>query len=388
MMLWGIFSALAVAAALFMVLPLFGAKTRIANRQAGSVSILADQLREVDADHERGLISAADAQAARVEIKRRLLALSRLPETKRMDGIKSGRALLVVVALAVPATAGALYASLGSPQMSSMTFADREDERTQRVEITDLTERLLERLKNDPNGGPTEGWMLLAQTYMRMERYSDAAAAIANVTERKDVTSAILSQYAEALIVAEGGIVTPDARTVIARARQMDPANPAASYYEAIALDQAGDGEEAHDLLLARLNGATGSESWVELFVAQANRIGETLGRDVVRPAPIAPMDAAPSSGPTEDDMAAAAEMSQSERDTFIRSMVDRLADRLENTPDDLDGWLRLAGAYQVLGDTQKAQVAYHQAERLAQTLPDDDPRRQTIREALTGLEQ
>ena len=85
--------------------------------------------------------------------------------------------------------------------------------------------------------------------------------------------------------------------------------------------------------------------------------------------------------------MAAASEMNQSERDAFIRSMVDRLADRLEDAPDDLEGWLRLANAYQVLGDTQKAQEAFGQAETLAQTLPEDDPRKQTIREALTSIE-
>ncbi len=387
MMLWVIFSALAGAAALFMVLPLIGTRTVTVNRQAGSVSILADQLREVDADHERGLISQAEARAARVEIKRRLLALTRHTETKRSDGIQSGRALLVVAALAVPAAAGALYASLGTPLMPSMAFAERQGERAKQAEIVDLTTRLLERLKNDPKGGPTEGWMLLAHTYMRMGRYSDAAAAFANVTERSDATSAILSQFAQALVAAEDGIVTPKARTAVARAREMDPSNPAASYYEAIALDQAGDSREAHDLLLAWLDDATGSEPWVDLFVAQANNIGETLGRAPVSTAPIAPVDARPAPAPTKDNMAAASEMNQSERDAFIRSMVDRLADRLEDAPDDLEGWRRLANAYQVLGDTQKAREAFGQAETLAQTLPEDGPRKQTIREALTSLE-
>lgn len=388
-MLWIIFAGLALIAAAFMVLPLRSRVQDVSDRNEGSVSILADQLREVDADAERDLISLADARAAQIEIKRRLLALRKkaAPASLRQSS-RSGQAALWAAAIVVPLAAGALYAQLGSPEIPSLVFAERQDERNEQAQVTDLAGRLLVRLQDDPNGGPTEGWMLLGQTYMRMGRFVDAAAAIANTVDRPDATSSVLSQYAEALVAAEDGIVTLKALDALRRARIMDPSNPAAAYYEAIALDQAGDSKEAHDLLLARLDDATGSEPWVALVVAQANRIGETLGRSPVSLAPIAPEDALPASKPTEDDMAAASEMNQNDRDAFIRSMVDRLAARLESAPEDLEGWLRLANAYQVLEETEKAREAYGWANTLAQTLPEDDPRRQTIREALTVFER
>ena len=51
-------------------------------------------------------------------------------------------------------------------------------------------------------------------------------------------------------------------------------------------------------------------------------------------------------------------EMSAKEREMFIRSMVERLANRLQSEPNDLRGWQRLARAYRVLGETKKAEVA------------------------------
>lgn len=383
-MLWGILALLSVSAIAMLLLPMLRHDAAGTDRQAGAVAVLADQLHEVDRDADRGLISNDEAEAAKIEIKRRLLKLNRGASANGRS-VMGGRAALWISALVVPLFAGLLYAQLGSPGVPTVPFADRQDERAEQAQITELTGRLLERLENDPEGGPTEGWMLLGQTYMRMGRYSAAAAAMGNVIERDDTVSAMVSQYAEALIAADDGIVTPQARNAIRRALEMDSSNPAASYYEAIALDQAGDSEDAHDLLVARLVQAAGPAPWMEIFVAQANRIGETIGREPVSLAAFAPMTGdAP--GPSRDDVVAASEMSEADRAAFIRSMVDRLANRLAEDPDDLDGWIRLGNAYGVLGETEKAREAYEAANGLAAGLPSDDPRRQSIREALSEL--
>jgi cytochrome c-type biogenesis protein CcmH len=387
-MLWIIFSGLALLAAVFMALPLRSRMQVGSDRNEGSVSILSDQLREVDADAARGLISEKEARAAQIEIKRRLLALRRQEvTTSRHQSGRNGRRVLWAAAIAVPLVAGALYAKLGSPDIPGATFAERKAERAEQTQIAELTAQLLERLQSDADGGPTEGWMLLGQTYMRMGRYGDAAAAMETVIDRADATSPVLSQYAEALVAAEDGIVTPKARVALRRAREMDPSNLAANFYEAIALDQAGDSSEAYDLLVSRLAAATGPAPWMEVFVAQANRIGETIGRDPVSLATLAPMVGGNTPGPTAGEVAAAAELSTSDRNAFIRSMVERLANRLVETPDDLDGWLRLANAYRVLGEVDNARNAYRTAEQLVERLPPEDPRRQTIRQALSDLE-
>ena len=387
-MLWIALVALAAIATAFMLLPLRARAATTSDRVEGSISILADQLREVEADAERELITSDEARAAQVEIKRRLLALHRrgAPAHAAPSGQK-GHRVVWIAALLVPLAAGALYTQLGSPEIPSVAFADRQDERDEQTRITELAQQLTERLESDPVGGPTEGWMLLAQTYMRMGRYADAASAVAKVVDRPDATSATLSQYAEALVAADEGIVTPKARDAIRTALKMDPSNPAATFYEAIALNQAGDGAEAHDLLVSRLNAAGRPEPWMDIFIAQANRIGESIGREALSLADFAPMAAGAAPGPSESDVAAAAEMSEADRAAFIRSMVERLADRLATAPEDLDGWMRLGNAYRVLGETDSARDAYTRAEALAATLPPDDPRPQSIRQALSELD-
>jgi cytochrome c-type biogenesis protein CcmH len=64
--------------------------------------------------------------------------------------------------------------------------------------------------------------------------------------------------------------------------------------------------------------------------------------------------------------MAAAAKMSPEERQAMIRSMVAGLAKKLQSTPGDVDGWLRLARAYGVLGERDKAADAYERAATLS----------------------
>jgi cytochrome c-type biogenesis protein CcmH len=75
--------------------------------------------------------------------------------------------------------------------------------------------------------------------------------------------------------------------------------------------------------------------------------------------------------------MAAAAAMAPEDRSAMIRSMVQRLADRLEREPGDVDGWLRLGRAYGVLGEQQKSLDAYRRA-------AEADPKRADARAAYT----
>ena len=57
--------------------------------------------------------------------------------------------------------------------------------------------------------------------------------------------------------------------------------------------------------------------------------------------------------------------MSKAERAKFIRSMVARLAARLKEQPGDAAGWRRLARAYSVLGEPEKAAEAEARAKQI-----------------------
>jgi cytochrome c-type biogenesis protein CcmH len=77
----------------------------------------------------------------------------------------------------------------------------------------------------------------------------------------------------------------------------------------------------------------------------------------------------------SDDTMAAAKDMNEADRGAMIRGMVERLATKLKQNGDDVEGWLRLVRAYMVMGERDKAvsaltdarQAVANNAERLKQ---------------------
>lgn len=371
MMLSLSFGAMVVLAMAFLLLPLARRGLDTGDRDAGALAVLRDQLAEIERDEARGLISAVEAKDAGIEVKRRLLALGNVGQgatpSPRQGGWLLGAAMVVVGVSGV-----GLYSVLGQPGVPSLPFAARSDERAASTEVAGLAAELRSRLETADNGGPFEGWVLLGQTYMRMNEHDGAVEAFAVAVSRPDANSGTFSQYAEALIAAENGVVTPPAQVAIDAALERGPLNPAAIYYQSVALDQTGRTALAYDVLVERIARETEIAPWMEAFIGQLNRIGERLGRPPVGPMMLMAGSNAP--GPNADDIAAAAEMSAEDRGAMVQSMVARLAARLEEEPGDLEGWLRLANAYRVLDDTDAARDALSRAEPL---LPDAGPDRQ-----------
>jgi cytochrome c-type biogenesis protein CcmH len=63
--------------------------------------------------------------------------------------------------------------------------------------------------------------------------------------------------------------------------------------------------------------------------------------------------------------------MNEQDRSDMIRGMVGKLADRLKQNGDDVEGWQRLVRAYMVLGERDKAQAAAADAKRALASNPD-----------------
>lgn len=377
-----IFGAMALLAVSFLLLPLLRQDTESGDRDSGAIAVLRDQLSEIERDQARGLISEVEANDAGIEIKRRLLALAKKQKAPELATGRGSWAMYIAVVVVGVSGVG-VYGSLGSPRMPSVSFADRGDERAAANEIADLATELRTRLEAAENGGPFQGWILLGQTYMRMNDYSGAVDAFGVGTERPEATSATFSQLAEAMLAVESGIVTPPIEAAIEQAVALDPRNPAAVYYQALALDQTGRSVTAYDVLAQRIAMESEIAPWMEAFIGQLNRIGERLGRQPVGPMMLLSQDGVP--GPNADDIAAAAQMSAEDRAEMVQSMVARLAARLEDEPDDLEGWLRLANAYNVLGDLDAARTALSRAEPL---VPETGPQRQAYQDLSQELNQ
>jgi len=248
-------------------------------------------------------------------------------------------------------------------------------------------------LVSDPEVN-VDGWVILTKTYLKTGQPDEAVWAMETMIARGGAAGhpEYYSLYAETLVRNDGGIVSPKAEAALDKVLAAQPDNVGGVYYKALALEQSGDTARAFAMLRDRITMEPSYQPWMDIVAAKANTLAASLGQaQITLPAPIVAPPVAPpvasGPGPTAADVAAASELSSTDRQAFIRSMVARLADRLAQEPDDLDGWLKLANAYRVLGETQKSVDAYKTAEQLSTNLPAADPRRQIIADALSAAQ-
>ncbi|MDF2095574.1 c-type cytochrome biogenesis protein CcmI [Aquibaculum arenosum] len=361
------------------------------DREAYDLHIYRDQLAEIDRDLARGVLTEREADAARLEVQRRLLAADRrrvggavqaAGEVTRRRSTASRMAALAVVVV-VPLGALATYLSIGEPDLPSLPRAERSAEVEREGEMREMVADLQRRLAENPDDA--RGWQLLGRARAEMGDWEAAAEAYQEAVARGGAEEASLqSALGEALTAAAGGTVSPRAAAAFAAALEADPQEPRARYYTALALKQGGQVREALDLWLELAETTPRDAGWRPLLREQIVMAAEDLGLPLAELS--IPAGPEPRGGPMAEQEAAVEDMSPEEREAFIRSMVEGLADRLEEDPDDIDGWLRLVQARLVLGETDAALAALERAEPLVAELPADDRRRQAVEEGLRLL--
>jgi cytochrome c-type biogenesis protein CcmH len=369
MLIWLVFAVLAALVVALTIWPLAATRDRAPTRAAYDRAVHRDQLKEIARDVERGLLTPAEAASARLEVERRLLASA--GEAERSPGpatARAARVLTIGLAVLVPLGAMAIYLVNGSPRLPDQPYEARAPVReviaaNGKLDLDKTVAALEARLKAEP--GSVEGWILLARAQAARKHWRESADAYRQaLTLDKDRTD-IAAAYAEMLVMAADGVISPAAREALDAVIAQDPKNPSARYYLALADAQAGNLKAAIDAWQALLAESPADAPWAELV---RQRIADTAKAAGI-PAPAPPAGAPASPGPSADDVAAAAQLSPEQRNDMVRGMVERLAGRLKESPNDLQGWLRLGRAYDVLKDSEKAADAYAQAAKLK---PDD----------------
>jgi len=388
--LWISVALLTLGVLLIIIRPLL--KSRVdtggdTQRADYDVALYKDQLKEVDRDLERGLLSDEQADAVRTEIQRKLLNSAADGKAKKSASASaSGRSIWVAAAVSLFVAVGAvgLYAYLGKPELRDLAYADRDiaaeesarSDQQGEQDMQTLLSQLALRLEKNPSD--IKGWLLLGRSLITRRRYDESAAAYKHAHDLSPNDPDIAVDYAEALIFSNKGQVDTTASDILKKALGLSPADPKVRYY--IGLHKAQNDDPAGAL-----------QEWVDIAALSASdapwmptinrQIDAAFKKSGIDPATIKPSaealeiaktqgiagsvapgaaqgnsqstTAAP--GPTAADVNAARQMSAEDQSEMIRGMVNRLAERLKTEPNDLPGWKRLAQAYQVLGETEKA---------------------------------
>jgi cytochrome c-type biogenesis protein CcmH len=368
-MIWVLLVALTIIAAAVLVLTLLRPGQANA-RAAYDVEIHKDQLKEIDRDVRRGVIDAAEAEAARREIARKLLAAADAnAASSTAPSAKLNYGVLIVVALA-PVAALALYLSMGSPLLPGQPLSARTDVETPDKidpQIVDMVTRLAERLKSEPDN--LQGWVLLARSYGTMNRIPDALAAWRRVMQLSPGNPEHAGPYGETAVQAANGTVTPEARAAFDIVLKAEPGDPRALFFIGLQRAQEGAPREALQIWTDLAASAPADAPWLP---AVRERIRRVAAEARIDPATIAPSpNVQPPRGPSAADVEAAQNMAPAQQAEMIRGMVDRLAARLEQEPNDVEGWRRLGQAWRVLREPEKSKTAYAKAVELAPTRVD-----------------
>ena len=388
--LWLIVILMTIVTVMIIGFPLIKRQSsRKANRAEYDITIYKDQLDEIDRDFERGIINKAEVEAAKIEIQRRILKAVEIDCAKERLTRTRSPFLVGLIGVFIATGTFGLYTLKGSPELPNQPYANRNISaeielrkgRLNQREVLELVSRILVNLKNNPDD--IRGWLLLGRTYMTLDDFQNALNAFRRAMIISKNRPDISAEFAEAMIMAENGDVSIQAKKLYTEILIADPLNPKARYYLGLAKAQNDNLKGAlQDWVdLGKLSAP--NAPWMGLVNEQIKSIAIELGVDTasIKPSLQAEKLFARqvinqsslaknlSSGPSAEDIQEAEKMSPEERQEMIISMVERLAERLKNNPDDLAGWNRLAKAYEVLGNKKQAKEARAKAEMIEKKL-------------------
>ncbi len=364
MLFWIFAAALSLVAVLFIVLPLLRAAPAdagAASRNAYDLEVYRDQLGELERDRDRGLITDGQVGAAKAEIARRMIAST--DETPGSATVALGqisrkppaeiKALAAMLAVIIPLGATTVYLSLGRPGLPAQPLASRDLDKERGgppPAVMEAVQKLKKHLEQDPNDA--RAWTLMGQVYAKVGRYEQAADALKRASDLQPNDLEAKSAYAEMATTADGGAVSQESKRVFEAVLVKDPKDSRARFFLALARSQAGDVRGALDDWRALMAETPADAPWLSVVQAQIEGAAETLNLKAadVMPKPLPPEGHTALSGQDDD------------RQQAVRSMVEQLAAKMQANHGDVDGWLKLARSYTVLGEPEKALAAARQA--------------------------
>jgi len=240
MTFWIIVALMVVGAAAALVLPLFRGTSHGAVAAEYDLEVYRDQLAELERDRDRGVITDDEMEAARTEIVRRMLAAdTRMQEQAGRGPARRGVGVPVLggcLVVFLGAGAVAFYLQTGSPGAPDMPLALRTDLPVRGQQDDQLRQQVavLERAA-EANPTDIDAWLRLADAYRSAEMFDAAADAYRRAIGLGEVAAEINGDFAETLVMAADGTVTPEARAIFESVSAVAPADPRPQFYLALA---------------------------------------------------------------------------------------------------------------------------------------------------------
>ena len=376
-MLWLLFALLTSAIIAILLVPLLRrTPDKTLSRADYDIAVYRNQLTEIEQQIERGLLAETQADAARAEVHRRMLAAEEAELTAPDKPMPANNrftrfAVIVVIAIVLPLGAAILYSILGSPQLPGKPYAWRLQNDPEFI-VAATAEKLVAQLQNSPSAA---GYKRLAEMYFTARNYDQAAVADQRAIDLGATDPATWSALGEAIVMTNGGAVVPKALQAFTHALSINARSERSLFYIGLAEAQIGNLKQAVSIWRHLEQSSDPDAPWLPMLREHIAAFSKEGGFD-----PTSVLPGPPSTGNLNlaitamtnamhtqagVNVAAAPSSNSDDQDAMIRGMVAQLAARMEKDPNDVAGWQRLAHAYNVLGEKEKARAAIDHAVRL-----------------------
>ena len=349
MLFWAIVIVLSALAALCVLLPL-ARRDGGGSKEPQGLDLYRAQLADVDVRLEADPANQSFKEE-RAEIVRRIIRADRREKSLHAKGGSRSTSRLVaplVAILGIPAIALPVYLTLGSPQSPDAPLADQKAQNLENLSVDQLVRRAESHLETNPDDA--KGWALLADVYARLNRLSDRALALRQLIRLLGPSADRLADLGEILTAIDQNVVSAEARTLFERALKQEQNHRKAQFFMALALEQEGRHADSLPIWQALSKLSPQSAQWQKLIAERIDIARRGLGL-VTR-------------GPSAEQVESAGEMDQQDRATMIEGMVASLAAKLQDKPDNLQGWRQLIRAYMVLQKPDEARAALTRAKQ------------------------
>lgn len=305
------------------------------------VSFYKAQLDDIQADVAAGMLHETDAETASLEIKRRLIKADD-KNTISYHEAKGGQ-IFYALGAAVVLAAVLLYTYLGKPDIpahphKAPQVMDRQIREGDPTTFNQAIAAIRLRLEKAPDD--LQGWTILASTLTSLRRHAEAADAYSHATRLEPTNADHHLRLGEQMMAMHGGQIAPAASNAFQTVLRLSPTHPGAQFYLGLAQSQAGNANGARRIWKALIAASSPDAPWLPV-VRQHLASLETPSR--------------PMAGPSKSDVEAVSNMSEDEQAAFIEAMIGKLKAKLEDNPNNAQGWMMLARSEQTRGNTEAA---------------------------------
>jgi cytochrome c-type biogenesis protein CcmH len=221
---WIICALLLLTALVIVALPLWR-QAKLVNevkRDDSNLDIVRDQLAEMDADLNNGLLTQESYDQGKRELQARML--EEVKETEVAKTSAGSKKLIVALAILLPLFSVPLYLHLGNVDATSAQKLQMQADSSGVIRSEVGVAALETQLKNEPEN--PDGWYMLANSYLAMDRLMDASNAYAELIKLVPDQAQLWADYADIYGLAHGKTLqSQEVADMLAKALELNPEN-------------------------------------------------------------------------------------------------------------------------------------------------------------------